>query len=156
MNINATLIGQSIFFFAFVLFVMKYVWPPILRALEARKAKIAEGLAAAERGQREQQLAQERATDLLADAKHRAAEIVSQAQKRAGEIVEESKGDARTEGQRLLTSAKAEIEREANRVREALREQLAVLAVAGAEKILQREIDAAAHKDLLDALVKQI
>ncbi len=156
MNINATLIGQSIVFFAFVLFVMKVIWPPILRALEARKAKIAEGLAAAERGQREQQLAQERATDLLAEAKHRAAEIVSQAQKRAGEIVEEAKDDARSEGQRLLTSAKAEIDREANRVREGLREQLAMLAVAGAEKILQREIDAAAHKDLLDALVKQI
>jgi F-type H+-transporting ATPase subunit b len=156
MNINATLIGQSVVFFAFVLFVMKVIWPPILRALEARKAKIAEGLAAAERGQREQQLAQERATDLLAEAKQRAAEIVSQAQKRAGEIVDEAKGDARSEGQRLLTSAKAEIDREANRVREGLREQLAVLAVAGAEKILQREVDAATHKDLLDALVKQI
>jgi F-type H+-transporting ATPase subunit b len=156
MNINATLIGQSIVFFAFVLFVMKVIWPPILRALEVRKAKIAEGLAAAERGQREQQLAQERATDLLAEAKHRAAEIVSQAQKRAGEIVEEAKDDARSEGQRLVTSAKAEIDREAIRVREGLREQLAVLAVAGAEKILQREIDSAAHKDLLDALVKQI
>jgi len=156
MNINATLIGQSIFFFAFVLFVMKYVWPPMLRALEARKAKIAEGLAAAERGQREQQLAQERATGLLTDAKQRAAEIVNQAQKRAGEIVEEAKDDARAEGQRLITSAKAEIDQEANRVRQILREQLAKLAVAGAEKILQREIDAAAHKDLLDALVRQI
>jgi F-type H+-transporting ATPase subunit b len=156
MNINATLIGQSIVFFAFVWFVMQVVWPPILRALDARKAKIAEGLAAAERGKYEKHLAQERATELLHEAKQKAAEIVSQAQKRAGEIVEEAKGDARTEGERIKTAARAEIEQEANRVREALREQVAVLAVAGAEKILRREIDAAAHRDVLDALVKQI
>jgi len=156
MNINATLIGQSIVFFAFVLFVMKVIWPPILRALDARKAKIAEGLAAAERGKHEQHLAQERATELLHEAKQKAAEIVNQAQKRAGEIVEEAKGDARTEGERIKTAAHAEIEQEANRVREALRERVAELAVTGAEKILRREIDAAAHRDVLDALVKQI
>jgi F-type H+-transporting ATPase subunit b len=156
MNINATLIGQSISFFVFVWFVMSYVWPPIMRALEARKAKIAEGLAAAERGKHERQLAQERATEVLHEAKQKAVEIVSQAQKRAGEIVEEAKGDARTEGERIKIAAKVEIEQEANRVREALREQVALLAVAGAEKVLRREIDAAAHRDVLDALAKQI
>jgi len=156
MNINATLIGQSIVFFAFVWFVMKVIWPPILRALDARKAKIAEGLAAAERGKHEQQLARERAKETLHEVKQQAAEILNQANKRAAEIVEEAKGDARTEGERIKTAAYSEIEQEANRVREALREQVAALAVAGAEKILRREIDAAAHRDVLDTLLKQI
>ena len=156
MNINATLIGQSITFFVFVWFVMKFVWPPIMRALEARKTKIAEGLAAAERGRHEQQLAQDRATELLHEAKQKAAEIVNQAQKRAGEIVEEAKDEARSEGERILTSARSEIDQEANRVREGLREQVGRLALTGAERILQREVDAAAHKEVLDALAKQI
>ncbi|MGD2081680.1 MAG: F0F1 ATP synthase subunit B [Chromatiales bacterium] len=156
MNINATLIGQSITFFVFVWFVMKFVWPPIMRALDARKAKIAEGLAAAERGRHEQQLAQERATELLHDAKQKAAEIVNQAQKRAGDIVEEAKDEARGEGERILISARSEIDQEANRVREGLREQVAKLAVMGAEKILQREVNAAAHKEVLDSLAKQL
>ncbi len=156
MNINVTLFGQMISFAVFVWFTMKFVWPPIVKSLEERKAKIAEGLAAAERGHHEQELAQKRATEALQQAKGQAAEIVNLAQKRAAEIVDEAKTDARAEGERLLTAAKAEIEQESNRVKEKLREQVAELAMAAASKILQKEIDAAKHKDLLDSVAKQI
>jgi F-type H+-transporting ATPase subunit b len=156
MNINVTLFGQMISFAVFVWFTMKFVWPPIVKSLEERKAKIAEGLAAAERGHHEQELAQKRATEALQQAKGQAAEIVNLAQKRAAEIVDEAKTDARAEGERLLTAAKAEIEQESNRVKEKLREQVAELAMAAATKILQKEIDAAKHKDLLDSVAKQI
>ena len=156
MNINATLIGQLLSFMVFVWFTMKFVWPPISKALEDRKAKIADGLAAAERGQHEQQLAQERAKEKLHEAKQQAAEIVARAEKRAAEIVEESKGAARIEGERLLHAAQAEIEQEANKAREELRTKVAVLAVAGAEKILRKEINADAHKDIVDAVANQI
>jgi len=156
MNINLTLFGQMVSFAVFVWFTMKYIWPPIVAALEERKKRIAEGLAAAERGQNEQELAQKRATSSLQEAKAQASEIVSMAQKRAAEIVDEAKGDARTEGTRLLAAARAEIEQEKNRVKEDLREQVAELAMAAAEKILQQEIDAAKHKTLLDAVAKQI
>jgi F-type H+-transporting ATPase subunit b len=135
---------------------MKYVWTPIMGALETRKKEIADGLAAAERGQHEQELAKERAKDVLQDAKSQAAEIVAQAQKRAAEIVDESKGTARIEGERILSSAKAEIEQETNRAREQLRTRVGELAVAGAEKILRKEINAAAHKDIVEALAKEI
>jgi F-type H+-transporting ATPase subunit b len=125
-------------------------------ALETRKKEIADGLAAAERGQHEQELAKERAKDVLHEAKSQAAEIVAQAQKRAAEIVDESKDTARTEGDRILTAAQAEIEQESNRAREHLREKLGELAVAGAEKILRKEINAAAHKDIVNELAKEI
>jgi len=156
MNINLTLIAQLVSFAVFVWFTMKFVWPPIVKALEERKAKIADGLAAAERGQHEQELAEKKAAERLHEAKQQASEIVSKAEKRASEIVEEAKGDARTEGERLLTAARAEIEQESNKAREVLREKVAELAVAGAEKILRKEIDAAAHQDIVAALAKQI
>ncbi len=156
MNINLTLIGQSITFFVFVWFCMKFVWPPIVNALEERKQRIADGLAAAERGRHEQALAQKRATEVLHEAKGQAAEIVARAEKRAGEIVEEAKQDAKAEGERLIAAARAEIEQEVNRAKEALREQVAALALAGAEQVLQREIDAQAHRQVLDELVAQL
>jgi F-type H+-transporting ATPase subunit b len=156
MNINLTLFAQLIAFAVFVWFTMKFVWPPIMKALEERKAKIADGLAAAERGQHEQELAKKKAAERLHEAKQQAAEIIAKAEKRAGEIVEEAKDDARTEGARLVTAARAEIEQETNKAREVLREKVAELAVAGAEKILRKEIDAAKHQDIVTALAKQI
>lgn len=156
MNINLTLFGQMIAFAVFVWFTMKFVWPPIMKAIEERKAKIADGLAAAERGKHEQQLAQQRATERLQEAKQQAAEIVARAEKRAAEIVEESKDTARAEGERLLEAARAEIEQESNKAREQLRQSVAQLAVAGAERILRREIDADAHKDIVADLAQRI
>ena len=156
MNINLTLIGQLLSFVVFAWFTMKFVWTPIMAALEKRRGEIADGLAAAERGQHEQELARERAKDVLHEAKAQAAEIVAQAQKRAAEIVDESKEHARTEGQRILHAAQAEIEQESNRAREHLREKVAELAVAGAQKILQKEINADVHKDIVDSLAQQI
>ena len=150
MNINLTLFLQMISFAVFVWFCMKFVWPPIVTALAERKTKIAEGLAAAERGHQEQQLGQQRAKELMVEA------IVNQAQKRAAEIVEEAKDSARAEGERLVTAAKAEIDQETNRAREALREKVAELALAAATKILNKEIDASAHKALVDTFAKQI
>ncbi|MGD8407940.1 MAG: F0F1 ATP synthase subunit B [Thiohalophilus sp.] len=156
MNINLTLIGQTLTFIVFVWFCMKFVWPPIMNALHERKKKIADGLAAAERGAHEQELAQKKAAEVLHEAKQQAQDIINQAQKRASEIVEESKDTARTEGERIIATAQAEIEQEVNRAREELRGQVATLAVAGAGKILKREIDAKANEDLLKDLVAQI
>ncbi|MCG6863229.1 MAG: F0F1 ATP synthase subunit B [Chromatiaceae bacterium] len=156
MNINLTLFLQMISFAVFVWFCMKFVWPPIVNALAERKTKIAEGLAAAERGHKEQELGQHRATEIMKEAKSHAADIVSQAQKRAAEIVDEAKQDAREEGARLVHAAQAEIDQEINRAREELREKVAVLAVAAAEKILQKEIDPAVHGSLVDSFAKQI
>jgi F-type H+-transporting ATPase subunit b len=156
MNINLTLIAQLVSFAVFVWFTMKFVWPPIVAALEERKAKIADGLAAAERGQHEQELAEKKAAERLHEAKQQAAEIVAKAEKRASEIVEDAKNDARVEADRLVTGAQAEIEQETNKAREVLREKVAELAVAGAEKILRKEIDAAAHQDIVAGLAKQI
>jgi F-type H+-transporting ATPase subunit b len=156
MNFNLTLIGQMISFAVFVWFTMTYVWTPIVKALQERKAKIAEGLAAAERGHQEQALGEQRALELLKEAKRQAAEILSQAQRRAGEIVEEAKNDARAEGQRLVVAAQAEIERETNRAKEELRERVATLAVTAAEKILRKEIDPDTHRGLVESFAKQI
>ena len=156
MNINLTLVGQLLSFVVFVWFTMKFVWTPIMGALDTRRKEIADGLAAAERGQHEQELARERAKDVLHEAKAQASEIVAQAQKRAAEIVDESKDHARVEGERILTAAQAEIEQEANRAREHLRERVAELAVAGAEKILRKEINADAHQDIVNSLAQQI
>ncbi len=156
MNINLTLFAQMISFVVFVWFTMKYVWTPIMTALETRKQEISDGLAAAERGQHEQELAKNRARDVLHEAKMQAADIVTQAQKRASEIVDEAKDSAQVEGARILTAARAEVEQEAAKVREQLREKVAELAVAGASKILEREVDAKAHKDIVEALAEQI
>ena len=156
MNINLTLIGQLLTFVVFVWFTMKFVWTPIMGALEKRRKEIAEGLAAAERGQHEQELAKERVKGVLQDAKAQAADIVAQAQKRASEIIDEAKTNARTEGERLLHAAQADIEQETNRAREQLRQRVAELAVIGAEKILQKEINAEAHKDIVSAMANEI
>jgi F-type H+-transporting ATPase subunit b len=156
MNINLTLIGQSITFVFFVIFVMKFVWPPLVAALEERKAKIADGLAAAEKGKHDGELAKQKVIDTLKEAKEKAQEIINQAEKRASEIVEESKDNARVEGERILAAANAEIEQEVNRAREQLRGQVVNLAVTGAGKVLKREIDEQANEDLLKDLVAQL
>jgi len=155
-NFNATLIGQMITFGLLVLFTMKYVWPPIIQAMQERQKRIADGLASAERGVREQELAKTKAAQMLKEAKQQAADIVAQAHKRANEIIEQSKQDARTEGDRQLLAAKAEIEQEVNRAREHLRSQVVSLAVAGAGKVLKREVDEAANAAMLDDLVAQL
>ena len=156
MNFNATLIGQSITFIVFVWFCMKFIWPPVMHALEERKKKIADGLAAAEHGRHEQELAEERAKEILREAKNQAGEIISRADKRAAEIVEEAKGDAREEGSRLLTAARAEIEQEVNRAREVLRGKVVSIALAGAGKVLEREGYEAALVELRDKLAAEI
>jgi F-type H+-transporting ATPase subunit b len=155
-NFTATLLAQIITFGVLVWFVQRFLWGPLTSVMEARKKKIADGLAAGERGLREQALAEERAKEVLHEAKAQASDIIQQAQKRAGGIVDEAKQDARAEGERLLTAAKAEIEQEANRAREDLRHQVAQLAVIGAGKVLEREVDAAAHKEVLDRLAANI
>lgn len=156
MNINLTLLGQTIVFAIFVWFCMKYVWPPIMQALEARKKQIADGLAAGERGKHELELASKRAAESMQEAKQKASEVIALAEKRAAEIIEEAKNAAKTEGDRIIAGAKAEITQEVNRAREALRSHVADLAVAGASKILHREVDAKAHADILDALKSEI
>ena len=156
MNFNATLIGQMITFGLLVLFTMKYVWPPIIQAMQDRQKRIADGLASAERGVREQELAKAKAAQMLKESKQQAAEIVAQAHKRANEIIEQSKQEARVEGDRQLAAAKAEIEQESHRAREALRGEVASLVVAGAGKVLRREVDAKAHADLLEAIKNEL
>ena len=156
MNINLTLIGQSITFAIFVWFCMRFIWPPVMGALEARRKEIADGLAAAERGQHEQELAEKRAAEHIKEAKGQASDIITQAQKRAGEIVEEAKDDAKTEATRIVTGANAEIEQEINRAREHLRQEVVGLAIAGAEKVLKREVDKDAHDSTLNELAAQL
>lgn len=156
MNINATLLGQTIMFAMFVWFCMKFVWPPIMAALEARKKQIADGLAAAERGKHDLELAAHRAADIIREAKEKAAEIIAQGDKRASEIVEAAKAQATVESDRIVGAAKAEIEQEVFRAKEQLRTQVSAVALAGAGKILGREIDAKAHNDLLEQLVAEI
>lgn len=156
MNINATLIGQSIAFFLFVWFCMKYIWPPLMRALEERKRVIADGLAAGERGKRELELAEKRALEVLNKAKSEAHEIIGLAEKRAAEVADEAKAQARTEAERIIQAARTEIDQEVNRAREQLRARVAALAAAGAARILEKEIDASAHARLLDSVVKQL
>lgn len=156
MNINMTLIGQMLAFTFFVLFCMKYVWPPILAAMAERAGKIADGLAAADRASHDLELAQEKAVERLKEAKVEAAGIVDAANKRGNQIVDEAKELAIAEGQRLKEAAQAEIEQELNRAREHLRSQVAVLAVSGAEKILGAEIDQSRHTELVDKLAAEL
>jgi F-type H+-transporting ATPase subunit b len=155
-GLNATLLGQIITFLLFVGFTAKFVWPPVIQAMDERRQKIADGLAAAERGQRELEQADVQAGEVLKEARQQAAGIVDQANKRGGEIVEQAKINARAEGERLVTAAQAEIERELARAREALRTEVAGIAVAGAGKILKREINPAAHAELMEELTAQI
>ncbi len=156
MNVTLTLIGQVIVFSVLVWFIKSVLWEPMLKVLEDRKARIADGLAAAEKGKHEEELARQKALEELKKAKAEAADIISQAQKRASEIVDEAKNAAVDEQNRVKAAAQAEIEQEVSRAREGLRAQVAALAVAGAEKILGREIDAAAHAKALDELAAQI
>jgi len=156
MNLNLTLFGQTIAFAIFVWFTMRFIWPPLRDALHERQKKIADGLAAAERGEHEEELARQRATETLREAKDQASEIIGQAQKRANEIVEEAKGTARTEGERIKQAAQSEIEQEVTRAREHLRGQVVAIAISGAEKVLHKEIDADAHARVIDDLVEQL
>lgn len=156
MNINLTLIGQSITFIAFILFCMKFVWPALISIMEEREKKIADGLEAADRADKDLELAQKKAAQQLREAKEQAAAIVDQANKRANQIVEEAKEQARAEGQRLLAKAQADIEQEANRAKEVLRGQVASLALAGAAKVLEAEINEQAHGELVEKLAAQL
>ena len=149
MNMNATLLGQAISFALFVWFCMKYVWPPLINAIEERQKKIADGLQAAERAAKDLGLAQANASDQLKEAKRTASEIIEQANKRKAQILDEAREEAQVERQNILTQAEAELEAERNRARDELRKQVATLAVAGAEKILKRSIDIEAQKDIL-------
>lgn len=156
MNINATLLAQTIMFALFVWFCMRFVWTPIIAALDARKKQIADGLAEAERGRQDLELAAKRSAEILREAKEKASEIIVNSEKRGSEIVEEAKGQAKAEGDRIIAGAKAEINQEVFRAKEQLRTQVSAIALAGAGKILGREIDAKAHNDLLDKLVAEI
>ncbi|SEL34493.1 ATP synthase F0 subcomplex B subunit [Colwellia chukchiensis] len=156
MNLNMTLAGELIAFIVFVMFCMKFVWPPIIGAIEARQKTIADGLAASDRAAKDLELAQEKATAQLKEAKSQAAEILEAAKKRETQIVEEAAAKAQAEKEKILAAGHAEIETERNQAKEELRQQVAVLAVAGAEKILERSIDAAAHSDILDKLVAEL
>ena len=156
MNINATLLGQAISFALFVWFCMKFVWPPLINAIEERQKKIAAGLADANRAAKDLELAQAKATGQLREAKATANEIIEQANKRKAQIVDEAKAEADTERAKIIAQGQAEIEAERNRVKEDLRKQVAALAIAGAEKILERSIDEAAHSDIVNKLVAEL
>lgn len=156
MEINATLIGQLITFAILVWFTMKYVWPPITTAMYEREKKIAAGLEAAERSKRELEQAEHKALSIIREAKLEAAAFVELAHKRSAQVVEEAKEKAREEGLRMIERAKEEITRETNQAKEAMRKQLAILAMAGAEKIIKRNLDPSAQTDILNELVAEI
>jgi len=155
-SINATLIGQMITFTLLVWFTMQYVWPPLIEALDERKKKIAEGLAAAEKGQEDIKLAEKKAMKYLKEAKTESANIIALAQKRANEVVEESKETAKLEGERMIESAKAQIEQEMQQAKETLRKEVSLLAIKAAEQILQEEVDKAKHKDIISKVSAQL
>jgi len=155
-SINATLIGQMITFALLVWFTMKYIWPPLFDSLEERKKKIADGLAAAEKGHEEMHLAEKKAKGVIKEAKAQSSEIVSLAQKRANELVEASKDTAKKEGERLLLVAKAQIEQEKQNAKESLRKEVSALALRAAEQILSAEIDKTKHQDILGKISKQL
>ena len=156
MNVNASLFGQMITFAIFVWFTMKFVWPHIMSALEERKKTISDGLAAGERGQRELELAQHKSAEMIKQTKLQSAEMLDDAKQRANRLVEEAKGAAREEGKRQLELAKGDIEQEKQKAHDALLKQFSALAVAGAEKILQKSIDASAHAQLMDELIQEV
>jgi F-type H+-transporting ATPase subunit b len=156
MNINFTLFAQAIVFAAFIWFTVKFIWPPLLRAIEQRQKTIADGLAAGERGRQELEAAGKRAHEELARARERVNEIINSAEKRDGQMLEEAKAAAKAEAERIIAAAKADIDQQVGKAREMLREQVASLAVAGAEKILRREVNAKAHAEMLEQLKKEI
>ncbi|WP_110649690.1 F0F1 ATP synthase subunit B [Salinicola peritrichatus] len=156
MNLNLTLIGQAIAFAVFVWFCMKYVWPPVMQALQERQKKIADGLDAASRATRDLEVAQEKAEETLRESKEQAQQILEQANKRASQIVEEARETARAEGERIIEGARSEIDQEINRAKEELRAQVSLLAVAGAERILESSIDESKHRELVDKLAAEL
>ncbi|MCE8004830.1 MULTISPECIES: F0F1 ATP synthase subunit B [Halomonadaceae] len=156
MNINMTLIGQTIAFAIFVWFCIKYVWPPISSALHERQKKIADGLDAASRASRDLELAQEQAAQTLRESKEQASQILEQAHKRSTQMIEEAREQARAEGERLVAGARAEIDQEINRAKEELRAQVATLAIVGAERVLEASVDEKAHRKLLDKLAAEL
>lgn len=156
MNFNATLIGQSIAFIIFVWFCMKFIWPYLLKSMHERETHIADGLAAAEKGQQTLLEAQQRLADMVGEGKQQAGEIISQAQRRRDEIIEAAKTEAKAEGERLKTAARSEIEQERMQAKEQLKEEVVVLALAGAEQILMREVDKKAHNDVLTKLSAEL
>jgi F-type H+-transporting ATPase subunit b len=156
MNINATIIGQAIVFLILIWFSVKFIWPPLLKAIEDRQKKIADGLAAAERGQKELHQASGDAQAIVDEAREKALKIVDQANRRSSEIIEEARSTAISEGQRLVGDARQEVALEQARARDALRKDVATLAVAGASRLLEREIDQTAHADLIEKLAREI
>jgi len=156
MNFNLTLFAQALVFAGLIWFTIKFIWPPLLVAIEARQKQIADGLAAGEQGRKSLEVSTRQAEEAIKEARARATDILAQAEKRAGQLVEEAKSAAKDEGAREKAAAKAEIGQELQRAREMLREQVAALAVAGAEKILRREVDARAHAELLDGIKRQL
>lgn len=156
MNINLTLFAQALTFAILIWFTVKFVWPPLLAAIESRQKTIADGLADAERAKHDLELAAKRSADILREAKEKAGDIVASGEKRASEIVEQAKAQAKVEGDRIVAGAKAEVDQEVFRAKEQLRTQVSAIALAGAGKILGREIDAKAHNDLLEKLAAEL
>jgi F-type H+-transporting ATPase subunit b len=156
MNINFTLVMQAVAFGAFIWFTARFVWPPLMTAIANRQKQIADGLAAGEAGKQSLASAEKRITDMLAEVKTRSSEIINQGEKLKTETVEAAKVEAKAEAERILTAARAEIQQELARAKESLRNQVSDLAVAGAAKILKREVDAAAHADLLAAIRQEL
>ncbi|HTS22878.1 MAG TPA: F0F1 ATP synthase subunit B [Casimicrobiaceae bacterium] len=156
MNLNLTLLMQAVLFGVFIWLCARYIWPQLMRAIDTRQKQIADGLAAGEEARQSLSRAEKQIAQMMTDAKTRASEIVAQGEKLKGETIEQARSEAKTEGDRLLVAAKAEIQQEVSRAKEALRNQVAELAVAGASQILKREVDAKAHADLLQALQRQL
>ncbi len=156
MNINATIIGQAIVFLILIWFSVKFIWPPLMKAIEDRQKKIADGLAAAERGQKELHQASGDAQAIVDEAREKALKIVDQANRRSSEIIEDARSTAISEGQRLVGDARQEVALEQARARDALRKDVGTLAVAGASRLLEREIDPKAHADLIEKLAREI
>ena len=156
MNINFTLVMQAIAFAAFIWFCARFVWPPLMRAIDTRQKQIADGLAAGEQGRQDLAAAEKRIATMMTEAKTRSSEIIAQGEKLKTETIDAAKAQAKTEAERIIAMAKAEIEHEVVRAKEALRDQVADLAVAGASKILKREVDAKAHAELLASIRQQL
>lgn len=156
MGINLTLLGQMGTFLVFIWFTKKFVWPPVMQALEERRTRIADGLAAADRGQKALENADAQVAERLREARQQAAQIIEQAERRGAELVEEAKENAQAAGERILAQARADLEQDTNRAREALRGEVAAIALSGARQLLEKEIDASTHRDLLDRLAAQL
>ncbi|HUH95593.1 MAG TPA: F0F1 ATP synthase subunit B [Casimicrobiaceae bacterium] len=156
MNINLTIFVQALIFAIFIWFCARYIWPPLMRAIETRQKQIAEGLAAGEEARQSLARAEQRIGEMMTEAKTRASDIVAQGEKLKSETIDQARNDAKAEAERILAAGRAEIQQEVSRAKEALRNQVADLAVAGASQILKREVDAKAHAELLSALQKQL